>query len=495
MGIINSDEMISENENEYFDLINKKIETTKVTASSIPQKKNNVEKNKPIKYWKNVILHFLDKQNKLGISWCKELYEIIKAYQFTSERKYLDSFFWQKFEIRTKPKCLNHSQTIPLNNPLNLKNLQNSDDNIIKSNSSKTLNLNDLTSSQYISQLSKNEYENNKLKLKEYISIFKKHLKNKDHPISICIKLFVEIFSREIQLYTDEIEEIKNLEEKIERARIVSEAICQQLVFYLFKLQKCFGYMYSSIFDFKYFQDEKEEFTIMFSTEFFQHKKLYDLVLNLLTLEKEKEIYDFCKHILVLNEYGIKPKNLGINPKFCLDQETVKFQVNFIKEKNIKISEDDLNMIKNYISVKDYIPYQSSIDLIKRVKLSQAPFDKMNVLYSMGNDVIENINNMWKPLENHLPKNFLSIDGDELIKIFAYILIKAKMPEILSHLSFIKNFTTKDTKSSMIGYYYTTIETGVILAKKMEEKDYSNEENNEKNRKTSGNSSTDNSNH
>ena len=68
MGIINSDEMISENENEYFDLINKKIETTKVSSSSIPQKKNNVEKNKPIKYWKNVILHFLDKQNKLGIS-------------------------------------------------------------------------------------------------------------------------------------------------------------------------------------------------------------------------------------------------------------------------------------------------------------------------------------------------------------------------------------------------------------------------------------------
>jgi hypothetical protein len=28
----------------------------------------------------------------------------------------------------------------------------------------------------------------------------------------------------------------------------------------------------------------------------------------------------------------------------------------------------------------------------------------------------------------------------------------------------------------MIGYYYTTIEAGVILAKKMEEKDYNNEE-------------------
>ena len=147
MGIINSDEMISENENEYFDLINKKIETTKVSSSSIPQKKNNVEKNKPIKYWKNVILHFLDKQNKLGISWCKELYEIIKAYQFTSERKYLDSFFWQKFEIRTKPKCLNLTNSQPLSlNHINNINLQNSEDNIIMSKSSKSLN--ELTSSQ-----------------------------------------------------------------------------------------------------------------------------------------------------------------------------------------------------------------------------------------------------------------------------------------------------------------------------------------------------------
>jgi len=247
--------------------------------------------------------------------------------------------------------------------------------------------------------------------------------------------------------------------------------------------------MYSSIFDFKYFEKEKEEFTILFTTEFFAHKKLYDLILNLLTLEKEKEIYDFCKHILVLNDSGIKPKHFGINPKFCLDQDTINFQTNFIKEKNIKITSAELNGIKNNIKNKEYIPYKSSIDLIKKIKLYQAPFDKMNVLYSMGNDVIENINNIWKPLENFLPKNFLSIDGDELIKIFGYILIKAKMPEILSHLSFIKNFTTKETKTSMVGYYYTTIEAGVILAKKMEEKDYNNEENIEN--ETSGNSSTD----
>ena len=261
--------------------------------------------------------------------------------------------------------------------------------------------------------------------------------------------------------------------------------------------------MYSPVFNFKYFEQEKEEFTTMFSSEFFSHKKLYDLTLNLLTLEKEQEIYDFCKHILVLNYNGIQPKNVGVDPKYCLDIETYKIQMEFIKKKNIILSEKDQEFINNFFKGKEYIPYQTSIESIKKIKLVQAPIDKINVLYSMGNEVIENINNIWKPLENYLPKNYLSVDGDELIKIFAYILIKAKMPEILSHLSFIKNFTTKDTKSSMIGYYYTTIEAGVILAKKMEEKDYMAENQignleigeNKKLRKISGNSSTDISNH
>ena len=198
MGMINSEEMISENENEYFDLINKKKETTKISIStSSSEKENSIQNNKPRKYWKNVLLHFLEKQHKLGITWCKELYQIIKAYQFNSERKYLDSFFLQKFEIRTKPKCLNHSQPIPLNKILILDDAENFGEKNMRAKSSKTLH--DLTSSQYLSQLSKNEYEKNKLKLKEYISIFKKHLKNKDHPISICIKLFIEIFSTGVQ--------------------------------------------------------------------------------------------------------------------------------------------------------------------------------------------------------------------------------------------------------------------------------------------------------
>ena len=451
----------SENENEFFDLIDQKIKK----ESEISKNRTNYEE-KPKKNWKNSLLHYLEKQSKLGISWCKELYQIIKIYPFVSEKKFTDFFFWQKFEMKTKPKCLNISS----HQSLKLLKIENENENEEQSHSTKIIPT--VSRSYLMSEISKKEYENKKQKLKEYINIFKKHLKDKDHPITVCINLFVEIFCREIQLYTEEIEEIKFMEEKKERAKEVSAAITQQLVFYLFKIQKCFCYMYSDVFSKKYFKQEKEEFTNMFTAEFFSHKKLYELIINLYTLEEEQEIYNFCLHTLILNNNSIHPKDVKVNSKFCLDKETINFQKQFIKKKEIKLSQEEINYMKNIYDNKYYIPYKSSIELLKTIKIYQAPIDKINVLYSVGNDVIENINKIWKPIEKYLPKNFLSVDGDDLISIFCYIIIKAQMPEILTHIQFIKNFTTKDTKSSMIGYYYNAFEAGIINAKDVEEKNY-----------------------
>ena len=177
MGNLAFSETVTENENEYFDLINKRIENeTKITSEQVI----NIG-NKPKKYWKTVILHFLDKQYKLGITWCKELHQIIKTYQFSSEQKFIGVFFWQRFEMRTKPKCLNNNPQHSLHTSLTLPkiNLDDDEEKINNSNIYKSSkNLHDLTSSQYISELSKNEYEKNKEKLKEYINIFKKTKKS-----------------------------------------------------------------------------------------------------------------------------------------------------------------------------------------------------------------------------------------------------------------------------------------------------------------------------
>ena len=432
---------ISNESQEYFDLIQKKI-NKETQIQNIDR--SNPTQTKPTKNWKEVILKFLNKQYNIGIQWAKDLHDLIQKNPFNSEGKFLDLFFWQKFEMRTKPRCLN--QTL----------------------SQSTMALNQ-SQSQMDASLS--EYQLNKEKILEYVKIFQRHLKCQDHPIAICIQLFMKIFCKEIQFHINEILEFVDQKEKVERAQIVAEAITQQLVFFMFKLQKCFGLMYSKVLAYKYFEQEKEEFTTMFTTEFFLNKQLYSLIMQLFTLCNENDIISFESHIKALNSYNIQPADLGIDPKFRLDRFTEKTQLEFLVKNNVCLSDEKLIYLNTYHKKPGYVSYQTSIDLLNNIKAFQTPNEKITLLHSMGAEVIDNVMKAWKPMEEFLPKNYLSIDGDELILIFSYIIIKAQMPELLTHLYFLKMFTTQDTKSSMIGYYYTTIEASVITVKGISEKD------------------------
>ena len=101
MGEIFNKEIINEDNQEYFDLINRKFHN---------ELENNSNNNRK-KYWKNVIINYLEKQNKIGIDWCLELINLIKRTKFINEKKFIDLFNWQKFEIKTKPNCLNNKDS------------------------------------------------------------------------------------------------------------------------------------------------------------------------------------------------------------------------------------------------------------------------------------------------------------------------------------------------------------------------------------------------
>ena len=61
-------------------------------------------------------------------------------------------------------------------------------------------------------------------------------------------------------------------------------------------------------------------------------------------------------------------------------------------------------------------------------------------------------------MEIFIQPSMLSIDADELMTIFMYIIYKSHMPILFVHGDFIKFFTSPTTKSTMIGYDYTTLQ-------------------------------------
>ena len=135
-------------------------------------------------------------------------------------------------------------------------------------------------------------------------------------------------------------------------------------------------------------------------------------------------------------------------------------------DNNIKITSDSgkLNLFTKNFSImsedKDYskIPYGQAIEFIKKIVDFKVPLEKLIIIASVSSLITECVNKYWKSMEKYIQPSMLGIDADELMTIFMYIIYKCHMPELFVHGDFIKYFTSPTTKSTMIGYYYTTLQ-------------------------------------
>ena len=109
------------------------------------------------------------------------------------------------------------------------------------------------------------------------------------------------------------------------------------------------------------------------------------------------------------------------------------------------------------------LPYETAIQLLKQIERYKAPFEKMLIFASLGNEIKNCIDDFWKDMEDYITKDLLGVEAEQLMTIFIYIISKARIEDIMVHCQLIKLFTTSMTKSSMIGYYYTNAEASVTF--------------------------------
>ena len=106
-------------------------------------------------------------------------------------------------------------------------------------------------------------------------------------------------------------------------------------------------------------------------------------------------------------------------------------------------------------------PYETAIELLKQIQKYKAPFEKMLIFASLGNEIKNCIDDFWKDMEDYITNDLLGIEAEQLMTIFIYIISKAKIKDLIVHCKLIQLFTTSMTKSSMIGYYYSNAEASV----------------------------------
>ena len=470
-------------ERKYFD---KNITIRKVQINQNQQQKNLT--------WKKYILNYFKSKENFE-SYYSYIINEIEDEIFLSENKYTSFAFFKEFELMTKPqifkdfdkKIINENDTndenvvkqliFPYDENIEENNYLNTSKQII-TNITKYLggsfNANNITQS-ISSDITTHEYKLIRKRIKEIIKIFKRHLENKDHPITIIISIFEKYFTnyltkKKIFFNNNNYIGIENF----------NNAIIEELHSFILKCQSALKLMYSKSVNFQYFSQEKDE-TINLITHFlFQTGNLYNEIYELFSIELNQKIEDLSIKLQLLKD--ISPKDLKIPEQFALDESTEKYKEELIKKKNQlyeknenknKNNNEENDILKNSITSlnieneiltntkmekRKYLNgYKSAIQLIKSLKYNKSPFNKIMIIASISTEIIKCINNYWEGMNNYISNSLLNINSDELITIFLYIIINSQMPEILIHNKIISKFTTKATQQSSIYYYFNTL--------------------------------------
>ena len=540
--------------------------------------------------WLDYITNYLeDILVKKNYSWCSDLLLFIKQQTFISEYKYDSTFFYNEFLMKTIPQSLFDEKDIDndeniisvdkVDNPYTSKTTVNMEELDITANlggSYLELNTDDLLPDDPTI-----EYQKRRKLVKKYVKIFKEHIyKNGDHPIMCIINAFNRIFCRYINTT------LKNFQNKLRKNEINMEGynkslaefeneITTNLQNFIIKMHCTLKLFYSTVIDYSPFQEEKDDLLNMLITLFFKTGNLYEIIYELYNLAFSNQVRDLQDKLVKLK--NVKPKNLDVKIKFCLDDDTLELQKKILKEKREeknkkeeeeksksktkeKVSitkpekkntheldlikegdeeekEDDEenlelnpnenknnesgyllekldllddskgdndndnvpimsgltqfrntvksfnnkkfmfpklhNKLRDTIAIKDEyineakvvgklpVPYLSAIKLLTNLKKYKAPFEKIVIIAAISDQITESATTFWSEMEKYIKKDFLSIEADEIMAIFLFVVIKTQMPEIIIFSKMITNFTTPNTRSFSISYNFTLLEASL----------------------------------
>jgi hypothetical protein len=186
------------------------------------------------------------------------------------------------------------------------------------------------------------EYKDNRKNLLSYIHIFKEHVLDPDHPINVCSKYFILVFCDYLNLKIQEIRYLKNMdnEDSHKICNLITENLIKDIQKFIIKLQTSLRLMYSQTISYSSFMEEKDEMINLIVNLIFREDSLYDLLYNLFEISISQEVEIFKHKISEMKK--IKPQDLGIPNKFCLNEVTVKYQKQLVEENNLKIKLDEM---------------------------------------------------------------------------------------------------------------------------------------------------------
>lgn len=104
-----------------------------------------------------------------------------------------------------------------------------------------------------------------------------------------------------------------------------------------------------------------------------------------------------------------------------------------------------LNAIKNLSALQD--PTRT-----------RSPFDMVQCISNISKDIEKEITSFWSGIDSIDPDKLI-IDGDNILMLYLYVILKARLPNMYAYMKMMDEFSTTYVRSiSRFGYCLSTLE-------------------------------------
>ena len=470
------------------DIINNYPLNTQISfQNNFSNENNNIKKGKirQKKLWKTYLLNFFKKRIQKGHDFYSDIINDMEKQKFGFEKKYLSIMFFIDFDKTYNrnnkdfyyQKYINEKEELDYEDILKKRLSRYSNVEKVVSQRTKSLmnvDINDMGNTSFEKNLKRMQVIN-------LVKIIEKQLEQKPHPINIVISIFEKHISSLIDNLRESYERdyLSNEELFLKKITKLNDTIVINIQKFAKRIHTATKLFYSRVIHLDCFEEEKDELINVIISILFNTGTLHDKIFKMFSLQYKKDINEFrCKLGAKIN---IKPKDLQIDDKFCLDENTDRL-INELKEKynknngyknEYKDEEEEkplydilFNSNKNNPIIKKkniYKGYTSAIDIIKnQLPNEKSPYKKMALIASLSTEINECIDFYWDGWDQIIPKaKFLVVNPDELLKIFIYIVVSSQSYELFLHRKMAQKFTFKLTQQSMIGFYNSTCDAAI----------------------------------
>eukprot|EP00743_Colponemidia_sp_Colp-15_P006219 GILK01006690.1.p1 GENE.GILK01006690.1~~GILK01006690.1.p1 ORF type:complete len:452 (+),score=39.66 GILK01006690.1:69-1424(+) len=265
-------------------------------------------------------------------------------------------------------------------------------------------------------------------------SYLRKALVNPSHPIGGLVCRFQQVFS---DIYAvipvDKYPATPN-------GMHISEKAIIDVQQFIKLAHGCLLYLYSSTLQLHVSSSLRElSFDVLTSQVF--SSRVHSLLMKML-----RQSYVSQEHKLRQQTKSLSPctpADLGISALFCLDGRPVDGQTPLAA-----VSPSSA-------------PYEAAVRCLRCIESMQSPMQKLECIVATSRVICQCVDMYWR--DCNIRSKDLCINADDLLSIFAFVVVHSNLVDIFAHCRIIEEFTTDSIRRSMPGYYLATLQAAVEL--------------------------------